>query len=130
MVKPILIAILLASAVIGGCSASGGGSVATSAEVAGSYECFGVGEAGMSSMGSLVLNEDGTGAFGSTALTWTYDPNSNSIQFEGAAGLQDATYLPDGPSLSVNLRADVIVTGAPEGHFTCVKSSEESTAPQ
>ena len=129
MAKPLFVAIVLASVIITGCSAQASTSSTVAADVAGSYECFGVGEAGMSAIETLTLNADGTGSLGNSALTWSYDPSTNTILFDGAAGLDNATYLSDGPSLSVNLRADVILTGAPEGHFTCVKSSEQS-APQ
>lgn len=124
MVKPIAIALIALALIFSACSpsASASGSAATSAEVAGTYDCFGLENGAAATISTLTLNADGTGVFGSTALTWTYDQDTNQIIFGGDAGLQDATYLSDGPSLSVNLRADAIVTGAPDGHFTCVKA--------
>lgn len=120
MMKPITFALITFAVLLCACSASG--SAATSADVAGTYECFGIEGGAAAGINTLTLNSDGTGAFGDVPLTWTYDPGTGQITFSGDAGLQDATYLPDGPSLSVNLRAEAIVSGAAEGHFTCVKS--------
>jgi hypothetical protein len=124
MVKPITIALIALTFCLSACSpsASASGSVATTAEVAGTYECFGLENGSATTISTLSLNADGTGVFGTTMITWTYDPATSLITFNGDAALQEATFLSDGPTLSVNLRADAIVSGAPGGHFTCVKT--------
>lgn len=124
MVKPITIAWIALTLILSACSpsASASGSAASSAEVAGTYECFGLENGTAATLATLTLNADGTGVFGASAFQWTYDPGANLISFSGAANLQDASYFPDGPSLSVNVRAGGMVENAPDGHFTCVKS--------
>lgn len=120
MVKHLTFAWIAFALLLSGCS--GSSSTATRGDAAGTYECFGVESGVTAGINTLVLNSDGTGAFGDAAVTWTYDPGTGQIRFGGDAGLQDATFLSDGPSLSVNLRAEAIVSDATEGHFTCVKS--------
>src|SRR4026207_1615118 len=119
MLKPVTYALIALALLLSACSASG--SAATSADVVGSYECFGIEGGAAAGINTLTLNADGTGAFGDAVLTWAFDPSTSLITFNGEAGSPGATYLSDGPSLSVNLRAEAIVSGATEGHFTCVK---------
>jgi hypothetical protein len=70
----------------------------------------------------LIRGADGTGAFGASAIQWSYDPGSNRLTVSGDANLQDAAYFSDGTSLSVNVSAAGSVDHAPDSHFTCVKS--------
>jgi hypothetical protein len=122
MVKPFNFMVIVLALLFGACSPSASGSAASSAELTGSYECFGLASGSTQTIGALTLNADGTGTFGSTAIQWSYDRNTNTITFTGGAGLQSATYISDGPSLSMNSTADAGVEGSVDGHFTCVRS--------
>jgi len=96
--------------------------VTTSAELAGTYDCLDL-ENGLSvSTDTLTLNPDGSGFFGSTAITWTFDAANNKIIFAGDGRIHEATYFSDGPSLSVNAAAGDTTADASDSHLTCVKS--------
>jgi hypothetical protein len=86
----------------------------SSAELTGTYECFAIEGTNTSDMGSLTLNTDHTGTFGSSTIQWNYDVSTNLITFEGDESLRDGTYFSEGQTLSVNADAD--------DHFTCVKT--------
>lgn len=124
MVRPFSIALLALALLAGACSpsASGSGSVTSSAELAGSYNCFGLQNGATATMDTLTLNADGTGMFGATAIQWSYDSNTKLVTFSGDARLQTATFFTDGPSLSINAAAEGEVDDSGEGHFTCVRS--------
>jgi hypothetical protein len=90
--------------------------------LAGTYDCLSL-ENGVSvATDTLTLNPDGSGFFGSTAITWTFDAANNKIIFAGDGRIHEATYFPDGPSLSVNAAAGGTAGDDSESHLTCVRS--------
>ncbi len=106
-------------AMLSACSASP--TATSSVGLAGTYDCFGISNGTISNLGTLSLNSDGTGSFGAEAFQWWFDPSASQVSFQGGAVLQDADYLADGQTLSVNLAATGSVENAPDGHFTCVR---------
>jgi hypothetical protein len=124
MLNHIAKAAIVMGFLVGACSpsASASGSAASSAELVGNYECFGLESGSAEAISTLSLNSDGTGTFGAAAIQWSYSPGTNMVTFTGDANLKSATYLSDGPSLSIDMAGGAGIAGAVDGHFTCVRA--------